>query len=320
MVDRTQNKAKGFAVQIGVLLKSFPAIPMGDGVPFPSAKVLSMRTVHTYIVTNTTIDARTESEEPGMAKTPKWKKKHSSADEKPVDVFAEFTASKKRSATAADAPIITKRSGAREKASPLSPKQSWILCSTNSVADKEINMPIDDLLVQLCDDLLLPVTAAKVTMLRLSAFSSPGEKGKAKLGEDDQVTDNAARKLFALICRDVEVLVQVRDHLMQAVVDFFASFSLNSMPMISSSYSYKFRVDQNQILEQWSDCFGYSSFDEVIRDICQRLLSTVSQCTSIYRQLFVRQLAQHDIVCLNGSDDVSHRKTLDIMTSPSYSA
>ncbi|KZV33905.1 hypothetical protein F511_26269 [Dorcoceras hygrometricum] len=83
MVDRTQKKAKDFAAQIGVLLKGIPAIPMGDGVPFPSAKVLSMRTVHTYIVTNTTIDA--------------------------LDMFAEFTASKKRSATEADAPIITKK-------------------------------------------------------------------------------------------------------------------------------------------------------------------------------------------------------------------
>ncbi|KZV45263.1 delphilin-like [Dorcoceras hygrometricum] len=109
MVDRSQKKAKGFAAQISVLLKGIPAITMGDGVPFPSAKVLSMRTAHTYIVTNTTIDARTESEEPGMAKTPKAKKKPSSADEMPVDMFAEFTASKKRSATEADAPIITKK-------------------------------------------------------------------------------------------------------------------------------------------------------------------------------------------------------------------
>ncbi|KZV45493.1 hypothetical protein F511_33500 [Dorcoceras hygrometricum] len=109
MVDRSQKKAKGFAAQIGVLLKGIPAITMGDGVPFPSAKVLSMRTVHTYIVTNTTIDGRTESEEPGMAKTPKAKKKPSSADEMPIDMFAEFTASKKRSATEANAPIITKK-------------------------------------------------------------------------------------------------------------------------------------------------------------------------------------------------------------------
>ncbi|KZV53967.1 hypothetical protein F511_19507 [Dorcoceras hygrometricum] len=90
---------------------------------------------------------------------------------------------------------------------------------TNSVVDKEVNMPIDDLLIQISDDLLLPITAAEVTMIKLGAFSSFGDKGKAKLGEDEQVTDNAARKLFALICRDVEVLVQVRDILMQAVKD-----------------------------------------------------------------------------------------------------
>ncbi|KZV53672.1 hypothetical protein F511_39446 [Dorcoceras hygrometricum] len=345
------------------------------GVISGNAKVLSMRTVHTYIVTNTTIDARTESEEQGMAKTPKGKKKHSFADEMPVDMFAELTASKKRSATAADAPIITKtrRTGkskpsvsqakmdivqvaadvepiqvvdptlVEETVPPLvlkrkSRKRKLVLSresdddsvgteaifkkaddvvvmstveadiakvleeslalgvteteqesqafdaalfeedftrwlddfiarhnepevvstdhgaqtggSTNSVADKEINMPIDDLLVQLCDDLLLPVTAGEVTMLRLGAFSSPGEKGKAKLGEDDQVTDNAARKLFALICRDVEVLVQVRDHLMQAVVDFFASFSLNSMPSMDSLKEMK---EKERLMMAWAE-------------------------------------------------------------------
>ncbi|KZV36664.1 hypothetical protein F511_41188 [Dorcoceras hygrometricum] len=60
MVDRSQRKAKGFAAQIGVLLKGMPTITMGNGVPFPSAKILSIRTVHTYIATNITIDARAE--------------------------------------------------------------------------------------------------------------------------------------------------------------------------------------------------------------------------------------------------------------------
>ncbi|KZV24510.1 delphilin-like [Dorcoceras hygrometricum] len=96
MVDRSQRKAKGFAAQIGVLLKGIPTITMGDGVPFPSAKILSMKTVHTYIVTNTTIDARAESEEPGMAKTavemktPKAKKKTSSTDEIPAIIGRLF--------------------------------------------------------------------------------------------------------------------------------------------------------------------------------------------------------------------------------------
>ncbi|KZV16152.1 hypothetical protein F511_44834 [Dorcoceras hygrometricum] len=87
-------------------------------------------------------------------------------------------------------------------------------------------------------------------MLRLGAFSSFGDKGKAKVGEDDQVTDNAARKLFALICRDVEVLVQVRDHLMQAVVDFFASFSLNSMLDMDSLKDLK---EKERLMLAWAE-------------------------------------------------------------------
>ncbi|KZV17935.1 hypothetical protein F511_42578 [Dorcoceras hygrometricum] len=345
MVDRSQRKAKVFAAQIGVLLKGIPTITMGDGVPFPSAKILSMRTVHTYIVTNTTIDSRAESEEPGIAKTPKAKKKTSSADEMPVDSFADVTASKKRSATEADAPIITKKRrtvkskpsvsqanldivqvatdvepiqivdpthAAATVPSPVLKQKSrkrrlvlsrdsddesvgaekivkeadavvvmspveadiakvleetlelgvsateresqgvdealfeedfsrWLddfvarhnepefVCtntetqaadSINSVVDKGINistarkqvteetMPIDDLLIQISDDLLLPITTAEVTIIRLGAFSSSGDKGKAKLVEDEQVTENHAREIFALICRDVEVMVQ----------------------------------------------------------------------------------------------------------------
>ncbi|KZV50732.1 hypothetical protein F511_09259 [Dorcoceras hygrometricum] len=63
MVDKSQRKAKGFAAQIGVLLKGIPAIALGEGVSFPFAKILSIKTVNTYIATNTTIDAR---EEQGM--------------------------------------------------------------------------------------------------------------------------------------------------------------------------------------------------------------------------------------------------------------
>ncbi|KZV43259.1 hypothetical protein F511_20038 [Dorcoceras hygrometricum] len=375
MVDKSQKKAKGFAAQIGALLKSIPAVTMSNGVSFPSAKVLSMRTVHTYIVTNSTIDARTESEEQGMAKTPKAKKKHSSADEMPVDMVADSTVSKKRLATEADAPVITKKrrtgkskpSVSQEKmdivqvATDVEPIQvvdstlvegtvpplvfkrksrkrklvlsresdddsvgtegmskkgndvvvmstveadiakvleetlalgvtetvqesqafdealfeedftRWLddfiarhtepeVISTNIgaqatgsitlVADKEVHMSIDDLLIQISNDLLLPTTAAEVAMLRLGAFSSSGDKGKAKLGEDDQVTDNAATKLFALICRDVDFLVQVRDSLMQAVADFFASFSLNSMPDMETLKDLK---EKERLMMAWAE-------------------------------------------------------------------
>ncbi|KZV27901.1 ATPase family AAA domain-containing protein [Dorcoceras hygrometricum] len=91
------------------------AITMGYGVPFPNAKILSMKTVNTYIATNITIDARGENVEPVLAKvavvkrTPKSKKKSSSTDETPVEVISEISGSTKRQATEGNAPAIPKK-------------------------------------------------------------------------------------------------------------------------------------------------------------------------------------------------------------------
>ncbi|KZV48386.1 hypothetical protein F511_41333 [Dorcoceras hygrometricum] len=91
MVDKTQKKAKGYAAQIGVILKSIPLITMGEAVPFPTSKILSVKIVNTYIAMNHTIDARGQSDEPGMAaeavvkRKSQSKKKSSSADETPVE-------------------------------------------------------------------------------------------------------------------------------------------------------------------------------------------------------------------------------------------
>ncbi|KZV58689.1 pentatricopeptide repeat-containing protein [Dorcoceras hygrometricum] len=90
MVDRTQKKAKGYAAQIGVLLKSIPAITMGEGVPLPISKILSIQTVNSYIAMNHTIDARGQSDKPGVAdvavvkRKSKSKKKSKTTDETPV--------------------------------------------------------------------------------------------------------------------------------------------------------------------------------------------------------------------------------------------
>ncbi|KZV43865.1 hypothetical protein F511_21552 [Dorcoceras hygrometricum] len=341
MVDKSQKRAKGFAAQIGALLKSIPAVTMGNGVPFPSAKVLSMRTVHTYTVTNSTIDARTEGEEQGMANAPFITKKRRTGKSKlsvsqakldivqvatdiePIQVVdptpVEETVpplvfkrkSRKRklvlsresddvsvgteeiskkaddvvvmSSVEADIARVLEETLALGVTETVQESQAfdealfeedftrWLddfiarhtepevistnigaqaTGSTTLVIDKEVPMSIDDLLIQISNDRLLPTTAAEVTMLRLGTFSSSGDKGKAKIGEDDQVTDNAAMKLFALISRDVEVLVQVRDSLMQAVVDFFASFSLNSMPDMETLKDLK---EKERLMMAWAE-------------------------------------------------------------------
>ncbi|KZV51602.1 hypothetical protein F511_25601 [Dorcoceras hygrometricum] len=112
MVDKAQRKAKGFAAQIGVLLKGIPAIALGEGVPFPFAKILSMKTVHTYIATNTTIDAREEQwmvSEAIVKRKSKSTNKSSSADDTPVKVISEIAGSKKRVAAEDNAPAIPKK-------------------------------------------------------------------------------------------------------------------------------------------------------------------------------------------------------------------
>ncbi|KZV17321.1 putative O-sialoglycoprotein endopeptidase [Dorcoceras hygrometricum] len=87
MVDRTTKRAKGFAAQICVLLKGDPAVTLGDAKIFPPLKVLSEKSVHTYVATNKTIDSSGDIEEPEVAK---------------VAVLKRRTVSKKKSATTID--------------------------------------------------------------------------------------------------------------------------------------------------------------------------------------------------------------------------
>ncbi|KZV31150.1 hypothetical protein F511_28249 [Dorcoceras hygrometricum] len=113
MVDKTQNKAKGYAAQIGVLLKSIPGT-MGEAVPFPTSKILNIKTINTYIAMNHTIDACGQIENLGWLlscceEESKSKKKSSSADETPVEVISEIAGSKKRPATEGNAPVIPKK-------------------------------------------------------------------------------------------------------------------------------------------------------------------------------------------------------------------
>ncbi|KZV30688.1 hypothetical protein F511_41893 [Dorcoceras hygrometricum] len=117
MVDTTTKRAKGFAAQICVLLKGDPAVTLGEAKTFPPLKILSAKTVTTYVSTNKNIDARGESDEPGMAKVAIVKKKSVSkkksasiadkgANGVPVEVVAEKVLSKKRSAASSDAPVV----------------------------------------------------------------------------------------------------------------------------------------------------------------------------------------------------------------------
>ncbi|KZV30897.1 hypothetical protein F511_33467 [Dorcoceras hygrometricum] len=63
---------------------------------------------------------------------------------------------------------------------------------------------------------------------------STHDKGKEPLEEDEPVKGNPARETVELICGDVEFLVQMCDQVMQDVVAFFHSFSLNKLSDLDS--------------------------------------------------------------------------------------
>ncbi|KZV39042.1 hypothetical protein F511_29799 [Dorcoceras hygrometricum] len=87
MVDKTLKKAKGFAAQLCVLLKGDPTVTMGEATTFPPLKILSAKTVKTYIATNETIDARGKSDEPDVAKIARSKKRPIATDDEPAEAI-----------------------------------------------------------------------------------------------------------------------------------------------------------------------------------------------------------------------------------------
>ncbi|KZV49117.1 beta-galactosidase 13-like [Dorcoceras hygrometricum] len=118
--------------------------------------------------------------------------------------------------------------------------------------DEEL-MTLDDLLMQISDDMMHPsVTAAEITKIKsdlpvkfkevydqdwyyvsLPKISAT-EKGKAPLEEAYTVKGNPAREMVQLIYADVDFLVQLRQQVMQDVVEFFHYFSINKISDLES--------------------------------------------------------------------------------------
>ncbi|KZV46141.1 hypothetical protein F511_13967 [Dorcoceras hygrometricum] len=133
----------------------------------------------------------------------------------------------------------------------------------------EEHMSIDDLLMQISEDMMLPsVTAAEITKIRFGgSIHIPGvqehdlyyaslprisihDKGKAILEEDEPVRGNPARETVELVCGDVDFLVQLRDQVMKDVVEFFHSFSLNKLPDLDSL---KILKEKEKFMLEWAE-------------------------------------------------------------------
>ncbi|KZV36705.1 zinc finger CCCH domain-containing protein 6-like [Dorcoceras hygrometricum] len=203
MVDKSQRKAKGFAAQIGVLLKGIPAVTLGEGVPFPFAKILSMKTVNTYIATNTTIDARGEQGMIGEATVKiksKSTKQSSFADNTPVKVISEVSGSRKRVATEDIASVIrTKRRTLKTKHSSSQESLDIMPVAQDVVPIQELVKDTDNAAAKTTDevDIIIEQVLEETLMLGVNEEEHGGQ------GVDDTMfTEDFAQWLDDFVSRN----------------------------------------------------------------------------------------------------------------------
>ncbi|KZV16324.1 hypothetical protein F511_26302 [Dorcoceras hygrometricum] len=104
------RQAKGYAIQICVLLKNVPSLELGESRAFPSSRILIEKTVHRYFVINEKVGGEEVADAPRVKKTPVKK-----------------TASKKRPATDAAAEPVVKRRGL-QRVNQCLRKKLWKFC------------------------------------------------------------------------------------------------------------------------------------------------------------------------------------------------
>ncbi|KZV58468.1 putative disease resistance protein [Dorcoceras hygrometricum] len=155
MADRTIKRANGFAAQICVLLKGHPAITLGEAETFPSLKILSKKSINTYVATNKTI-ARGETDEPEVAKVAIVKRKSVSkkksaptdtkgTDEEPMEVV-EKTVSKKRSYSTGDEPAVTRKKRTMMKKASLSKENLELVSVEQDVEPIYVVPAVEDII------------------------------------------------------------------------------------------------------------------------------------------------------------------------------
>ncbi|KZV36703.1 dystroglycan-like [Dorcoceras hygrometricum] len=71
MVSAGSKQAKGFAVQISLLLESIPNLELGESTEFPASKILTDKTVHRYISFNDKVGVEEADDAPPMKKAPR---------------------------------------------------------------------------------------------------------------------------------------------------------------------------------------------------------------------------------------------------------
>ncbi|KZV23585.1 dystroglycan-like [Dorcoceras hygrometricum] len=99
MVTTGTKQAKGFAIQISLLLANVPNLELGESSEFPSSKILTEKTVHRYIVVIDKSGAQDADVAPKATKAPK---KRTAAVPADIPVVKQKRTTKKKDSSSKD--------------------------------------------------------------------------------------------------------------------------------------------------------------------------------------------------------------------------
>ncbi|KZV43728.1 hypothetical protein F511_18844 [Dorcoceras hygrometricum] len=104
MVTPGSRQAKGFAIQIGVVLSNIPGLELGEPRAFPAPRVLNEKTVHRFVHINEQVGMEKTAVSPPVKKTPK---NRAMSKKRPVDSDAKVASIVKKKRTTKGKPATT---------------------------------------------------------------------------------------------------------------------------------------------------------------------------------------------------------------------
>ncbi|KZV39038.1 hypothetical protein F511_38088 [Dorcoceras hygrometricum] len=144
MVTSGSKQAKGFAIQISLLLATFPSLELGESSEFPASKILSKKTVHRFVSIN---DRDGAEEVTGEAKKKVASKKRPAADVGAAVPKKKRTVKKKSVSSISTLELVE----VAEEAIPIQQKLMHSADKAQSAVTEEklwFDLPYDDLVKQ----------------------------------------------------------------------------------------------------------------------------------------------------------------------------
>ncbi|KZV14734.1 hypothetical protein F511_40626 [Dorcoceras hygrometricum] len=181
-----------FGVKINwstILFEGDPAVTLVEVTIFPPLKILSVKTVHTYVATNKTIDSRGETEEPEVAK---------------VAIVKRKTVSKKKSVTTVDkkadiALVQAVEEKAVSKKRPAVVPEAKIAKKKKTTSGKTVPKDQDLAIVSVALDVMPIKSVDPISAMRAAHPSPPKRKApKRKLKLTPDSDEESVEKEFAL--------------------------------------------------------------------------------------------------------------------------